>query len=318
MRTIEELEKLYTTTLEGRLTGLEDMRKKIVKTINIILGVVIGTIVLMGILGLLGFGIIVVIFLGIVLGIALTHGKMKRYRAAFKSQVVAEVIHLIDDSWTYDSERHIPLNDYHTSKLFTHGVDRHSGDDYVKGRIDKTDFEFSELHTEYKKVTTDSKGRTQTSWHTIFKGLFFHADFNKHLKGETLVLPDTAQRLFGKFGQSLQKMSGRGELVKMEDVEFEKQYVVYGSEQIEPRYILTPVMMEKMVQLRKQYGHELHFSFVGTRVYCAVSITKNMFEPRIFKSGANFEDIKEIHHYIALIEVLVHEMNLNTRIWTKE
>ena len=318
MKSLEELRKIYDSTLKDRLEGLEAERKDILKRIMIAALIILGVLIIMGVMGLFGIGMIFVIVIGFIISAVVISGKMSRYRQSFKDTVVAEIIKLIDESWQYDSNNHIPLSDYHSSKLFTHGVDRHKGDDYVKGIIDKTDFEFSELHTEYKQVTTDSKGNTRTTWHTIFKGLFFHADFNKHLKGETLVLPDTAQRLFGKLGQSFQKMSGRGELVKMEDVEFEKLFVVYGSDQIEPRYILTPAMMEKMTQMRKRYNHDMHFSFRGSRVYCAISITKDMFEPRIFSSGVKFEDVQEIHTYFGLIAVLIQEMNLNTRIWTKD
>ena len=113
-------------------------------------------------------------------------------------------------------------------------------------------------------------------------------------------------------------MSGRGELVKLENVEFEKEFVVYGTDQIEPRYILTPVMMEKMLALIEKYGHVMHFSFIGSRVYCAMSVSKDMFEPRLFSSGVRFEDVQEMHDYFAFIEVIIQEMNLNTRIWTKD
>jgi hypothetical protein len=316
MRSIEELKSLYSTTLEERLKALETQRKKIKKTIFSGAVILLAVFLLAG--SILGEATMFVLIAGIIVIAILVGGKISKYRAAFKKEVVAEIVKLIDESWHYNSDNHVSVADYHSSKIFTNGVDRHKGDDYVKGFIQKTAFEFSELHTEYKTTTTDSKGNTKTSWHTIFKGLFFHADFNKHLKAETLVLPDTAQRLFGKLGQSFQKMSGRGDLVKLENNEFEKLFVVYGSDQIEARYILTPVLMEKMVELKKKYNHHLHFSFVGSRVYCGMSISKNMFEPCIFKSGVRFEDVQEMHDYFAFIEVMIQEMNLNTRIWTKD
>ncbi len=317
MKSLEELRRLYESTLEGRLQELELLRKDVVKTGLMIGAIIVAVMILFGVLGII-VGLVIAFIGGIITLIILTSKKMRKYKLAFKNGVVAEIVKVIDGSWHYNSESHIPLSDYHASKIFTRGVDRHKGDDYVKGTIDKTTFEFSELHTEYKTTTTDSKGNRKTTWHTIFKGLFFLADFNKHLKGETLVLPDTAQKLFGKLGQSLQKMSGRGQLVKMENVEFEKEFVVYGSDQIEPRYILTPVMMEKMLELKRKYKHTMHFSFIGSRVYCGMSISKNMFEPRVFSSGVRFEDVNEMYDYFSLIEVLIHEMNLNTRIWTKD
>ncbi len=50
--------------------------------------------------------------------------------------------------------------------------------------IGYTAVEFSQVHAQYKTESsrTDSDGHTETDehWHTIFKGIFFIADFNKH------------------------------------------------------------------------------------------------------------------------------------------
>ena len=202
--------------------------------------------------------------------------------------------------------------------MFPKSVDRYKGDDLVSGVIEKTDFRVSELHTEYRSESTDSDGNRKTTWHTIFKGLFAHIDFNKEIKGETLVLPDTAEKLFGSFGKKLQSMSSRGKLIKLENVEFEKLFVVYGSDQIEARYILTPTMMEAMVNIVKRYSKEVFFSFIGSRVYFAIGFKDDLFEPRIFKSGVRFKDMQKMNEQFGIIQNIIHEMNLNTRIWTKD
>jgi hypothetical protein len=77
-------------------------------------------------------------------------------------------------------------------------------------------------------------------------------------------------------------------------------------------------MMEAMVQIRKKYKREMYYSFVGSRVYIAMSFAEDLFEPRIFKSGVRFEDMETMSEHFGIIETIVHEMNLNTRIWTKD
>lgn len=323
MRSTEELRQLFDTELEDKLQTLEGKRKK-VRTISIVQVAVFVLALLLFFyagelptptLGYWGGGALIVLFIFILVRFAKLR---KEYVAEFKNNVVTAIVSLINPEWNYVPQGHISPVDYMESKLFTTRYDRYKGDDLVTGAIDKTDFKMSELHTEYKTETTDSEGRRKTEWHTIFKGLFAHMDFNKEIRGETLVLPDTAERLFGRFGKKLQSMSGRGELVNLENPEFEKLFVVYGSDQNEARYILTPTMMEAMVHLAKQYGKNIFFSFRGTRVYFAISVKKDLFEPRIFKSGVNFNDIVEMSHYFSIIEMLIKEMNLNTRIWTKQ
>lgn len=323
MKSIEELQKLFDTELKPNLETLEHQRKSLKKkTIMIIAIVVFFALGILGAQYVPELGIIMfLVFPGIIVIGYLAYKiytEKGKYRSEFKETVVRKIVELINPDWDYEATGHISHGHYKTSKLFPRSVDRYKGDDLVSGAIEKTDFRISELHTEYKSESTDSEGRRETTWHTIFKGLFAHIDFNKDIKGETMVLPDTAEKMFGSFGKRFQKMSGRGKLIQMENVEFEKEFVVYGSDQIEARYILTPTMMEAILNLAKQFGKKVQFSFIGSRVYFAMEFKKDLFEPRIMSSGIQFEDMKRMNDQFSIIETIIHEMNLNTRIWTKE
>ncbi len=319
MESLENLKELYTSKLSHELKSLESFRKEIV--FRLIISILI---FLTGILLIItGIGTQVLFVLGLVfiflfiVSLWFTNKKFKRYKIDFKNNVVKKIVELIDAKWKYEPGSFINQSEYVQSGLFKKPWDRYRGDDLIYGVIDKTDFRLSELHTEYKTVTVDSKGQRTEHWHTIFKGLFAHADFNKEIKGKTLVLPDVAERIFGKFGQKLQKIGSKGQLVKLENIEFEKYFVVYSDDQIEARYILTPRMMEAIVNIRNQLRKEIYISFIGSRVYLAISFTKNLFEPRILRSGVKYADIVQMYHQFNIISVIINEMNLNTRIWTK-
>jgi hypothetical protein len=77
-------------------------------------------------------------------------------------------------------------------------------------------------------------------------------------------------------------------------------------------------MMEAMIRIVEVYGKKVYFSFIGSRVYFAIMISRDLFEPRIFTSGVRFEDVERMNRNFGIIETLIHEMNLNTRIWTKD
>ena len=324
MKSIEELRALYENELKDKLRLLEKKRLKVRNKFIILIAVVIVAVACFifaseqqGLSFLNYIGVLAII--GLIVLFVIANKAKGEYRKAFKENVVRAIVNLINTEWSYNPDGCISSEEYTRSKLFTKRYDRYKGDDLVTGAIDKTDFRISELHTEYKTETRDSKGNTKTTWHTIFKGLFAHLDFNKEIKGETLVLPDTAERLFGNFGKKLQSWtSGSRELIKMENREFEKLFVVYGTDQIEARYILTPAMMEAMIRIVEVYGKQVFFSFIGNRVFFAISIREDLFEPRIFSSGVKFEDIEKMNRHFGIIETLIQELNLNTRIWTKE
>jgi hypothetical protein len=317
------LKSLYDNALKEKLSALESTRKTILKryflTFLLLAGLFAANYFVIGLNPHISLVVIVVAasVAFLIYFVYVTVKQKQNYRKTFKSDVVAELVNLINPDWQYMFDFCMNQESYQQSGLFPHQYDRYTGDDFVTGKIDKTDFQFSELHTQYKQVTYGSKGQRQEHWVTIFKGLFMHADFNKNFSGTTYVLPDTAERLLGSFGQSLQKLSGRGNLVKLENVEFEKRFVVYSSDQVESRYILTPAIMEAMVNLDSRFDGDIYFSFVGSRVYFAKSLSTELFEPNILRSGVNFGDMKEMFDLFGLISALVQELNLNTRIWTK-
>jgi hypothetical protein len=319
MRSLEELGNYYNTALMPELLVLEEQRKRVLKKVCLVNGIVILVVVAIAATLIINkIEVQAVFFLGFV-GIVAILGVYKwlsrDYVKNFKSGVIEKIVEFIDPNLKYQREACIPSVDFVKSKIFNRTPDRHRGDDYVSGTIGKTKIEFSEIHSEY--VTRNSKGRSQ--WHTIFKGLFFVGDFNKHFKGITVVLPDTVEKLFGGFGNFLQKMnSSKGNLIKLEDAEFEKEFAVYSGDQVEARYILSTSLMKRIVDFKKKTGRKIFMSFVGSKIYVAISFSKDLFEPRVFKTIIDFEQVIEYYQDLELAIGIVEDLNLNLRIWTKE
>jgi len=254
--------------------------------------------------------------------------KADAWRRAFKERVMYHLVKYFNPNLQYHPHGSISPREYELSMLFHNSPDpdRYQGEDLIEGVIDKTDIRLSELHTQYKQVTYDSKGRRHEQWITIFRGLFISADFHKHFQGITLVLPDTEQSWLGGFGQWLQSLSAKlgnqpGELVKMEDPEFERLFKVFSTDQIEARYILTPSMIRRILEFRARTNAPVRLSFIASRVFIAIPTAHNYFEPPSFFAPANkLLEPETLAHYFEELRfalAVVDELNLNTRIWTK-
>ncbi|MDD3463131.1 MAG: DUF3137 domain-containing protein [Sulfurospirillaceae bacterium] len=262
-----------------------------------------------------GFELLVLnVFLGTLVFGFLYRNEVAGFKSLFKDQIIEKIVHFIDDSLRYDKNGFISEGEYTKSMLFTKSYDRYRGDDLVSGMLDKTSIKFSDIHTEYE--TKDKDGKTH--WHTIFQGLFFIADFHKDFNGKTVVLPDFAQRVFGGIGSWMQSLGkSKGELVKMDDPEFEKEFVVYG-EQIESHYILSHSMMERILNFKKKTHKNVYISFIDSKIYVAVDYRKELFEPVIYKSLLEFGQIKGYFEMMEMFVGIVEEFRLNTRVWSKE
>jgi len=240
------------------------------------------------------------------------------YRKEYKEKIIARIAGYADEGLVYSPEGFIPKEEFIRSRIFNLSCDKYSGEDYFRGRIGKTDIEFSEVTAKHRNINGTGKNRSE-DYTIILKGLFIIADFNKNFKTHTIVLPDTAEKLFGKFGQTLQSVSfGRGELIRLEDPRFEKEFCVYGEDQVEARYILTPSLMERILAYRKKWNSRVYLSFLDSKVYIAIYMYRNLFELRPFKPAADYSFLEENLRFLTLLTGIVEDLNLNTRIWTKE
>lgn len=239
------------------------------------------------------------------------------YRSAFKARLVAPLIRAYNKDFVYDANGSINRKDFATARLFReHATDALVSEDVVTGRIGRTSFRFGEVDARYVTQRTRSGKKTRRET-TFFRGLFFVADFNKHFKGETYVLPDRAERWFGRFGKSLQSVQKRyDEVVRLEDPEFEKLFKVCGTHQIEARYILSAALMQRISEFRLRSGYKMRLGFVNDRLYLAIH-TGDLFEPRLLRSIANPKLYRQFWDDIALFSGIVEDLNLNTRIWSK-
>ena len=258
------------------------------------------------------FQILIGVFALIVISIA-----SRKYRLNFKNKIVLKIAAFVDENLVYSPEGFVSRDEFSNSAIFQKSCNNFTGEDHFKGKIGKTAIEFSEVVARHES-TSGTGSNKKKQYTTIFKGVFFVADFNKHFAGYTLVLPDTAEKILGKFGQNLQAFSSRGELIKLEDPEFEKEFCVYASDQVEARYILSPSLMQRIVEFKRKWDTKVYLSFRDSKVYIAIKMDKNLFETRLFKSIVDYNFIEENIRFLVLLTGIVEDLNLNTRIWSKD
>jgi hypothetical protein len=108
------------------------------------------------------------------------------------------------------------------------------------------------------------------------------------------------------------------DIVKLENMEFSKSFVTYSTDQIEARYILTPSMMERLCKLNDKTRDTISLSFNGSYIFIAFPLSKDYFEPPVFKTLLDGKFLEEDLEVIRFMYGIVAELDLNTRIWTKQ
>lgn len=253
----------------------------------------------------------------VVVGFILVSLTSKKYRLDFKSKIITKITDFADEGLAYAPEGTVSQVEFNNSAIFQKSCNSFKGEDYFQGTLGKTAIEFSEVFARHM-TTSGAASKRKTHYSTIFKGVFFVADFNKHFKTHTLVLPDNCNELFGKLGQKLQSIIHmRGQPVDLEDPEFEKEFCVYADDQVEARFILSPALMQRIVAFKRKWNTKVYLSFRDSKVYIAINLKQNLFETRLFKTIVDYDFIKENIRFLELLIGIVEDLNLNTRIWTK-
>ncbi len=313
MKSLSEITDFYYTNLHPVLKELEKRRENVKSRILMVFGVVL----------LMDFMVFSyaknhldwLFFTNVaILGFAYKFLKQD-YTKEFKDRVIKPLISAIDENLNYSKDEHVQEFKFISSQLFATTPDRLEGNDYISGDVDGVGIELSDIHAQKRHL--DSKGKE--SWSTIFKGLFIICEFNKKFSARTLVLPDVAQSSFGDLvgGWFQSHNSARGELVKMDNPEFEKKFVVYGSDQIEARYILTHSLMKRLLEFRKKSSKNIHVSFIYSHIYIAIDYGRDLFEPSVFKSLLDYKVAMDYVHTLYLAIGIVEELKLNEKLWSK-
>ena len=151
---------------------------------------------------------------------------------------------------------------------------RSTFEDLFHGAYKDAAYDLYEGHLEQR--TTDSKGRTH--YNTVFRGQLIRMAFPRKFLGVTIIRRDAS--VFNVFG------GGEGlKKVGLEDPVFEKAFEVWGTDQVEARYLLHPVLMQRLLDLETSFkGKSLRCAFEGGDFLVAIE-GGNLFEPGdLFKS----------------------------------
>lgn len=251
------------------------------------------------------FVLIVLAVIAVIILFGCISAKSAILSAFYKKEVVAEIIRAFCPGATFSPERGISESVFENCGLFA-SPDRYHAEDLIQGCLGKTTFSCSEVHAEERRTQTTKNG-VRHYWVDIFRGFLFIADFHKDFQGETVIRRN-----------SLFKIGMGASRVKMENPDFEKVFDVFSSNQVEARYLITPSMMERMLKLDSIFKGGITISFRHSTILVAIPDSKNRFEASVWTSLNDRSLVESDFALLRSLLAIVEELNLNTRIWSKE
>lgn len=282
----------------------------------IIIGIIMGISIVVTLLCSMKFYyIIIILFLELIFSIItlsiikyIVNGKdIKIFKEKFDKEIkgtfVLKLFRQFFENLDYNFEKGFSEEDIQNYGMLYTG-DRFYSNDYISGTYKNIKFEQSDIQIEVKNEEKDEEGNKKIEWDTIFMGKLMIFEFNKEFKADVQVL----SRYFAASTLPWNKLFSK---VKMEDIEFNKSFVVYANNEHDAFYILTPQFMEKIKAITKKLNCSVMFGFSNNKLHIAINNYEDSFEYSIFEP-INEKKIEEnIVENIKLITNFVDELNLD-------
>ena len=178
--------------------------------------------------------------------------KLRKMEARVKEEVgvalIRDVMDELFDSYDYQPHQRIASSTLRSVSIpGLRPMDRIRGNDYTKGVYQGMNFEMSDIELLEVEQTEDENGHIVEEEKQLFSGLWLICDFSKTLDATITVSP--------RIRFSLQKG------VAMESESFNREFVVRGNSEHDIYYVLTPILMERILALKKRLKCSLYFCF---------------------------------------------------------
>lgn len=270
--------------------------------------VLLGSIALTVVLGLTLGAAAIAGFALLIVSAILTAKWNKAYTTFFKENLVRSVLSEVFTDMTFTPSAGIAESVVYGTGMVRQG-DIFSSNDLITGTYNGVAFSQSDVHIE--EESTDSEGHTTTT--TLFRGRWMIFEFNKEFRCELQVVSRwfSASRRKGLFARKENRM----QRLEFENEQFNKEFHVYGQNQEEAFYLLTPHMMESLLRLRQGMKAPVMLMFVGGVLHIAVQNNKDAFEANVFGKCDPERDRARILADTRVITDFVDEMNLDRDIY---
>jgi hypothetical protein len=259
--------------------------------------------IVMTVLGFLtipiGIGIIFLIMA--IVGIVKANNAEKYYKTNYSKKILDFLFK--DNEYTFDEQGKIDERKFRDSQIgLRRNYDYYRGEDLLTINIPNDDGSRSNNNLnlcdlKVTKIEGDDDGGSREV--NVYSGVFGYVDFPFQFKCSMSINTN-----YRKYGVKFEKVS-------LEDIVFNKKFDVHSNDQVEARYILTPEMMEKLMELNKKIG-KIYLVIVDNKMYFGFPGI-DLFELKKVNNVENLFD--DFYNHVSIILSIVNEIKSNNKVF---
>lgn len=272
------------------LNELENERQKV---LGFYLKLLMGTIGLGFITALLTDAIAGTIVGSLAFCVGLLFTGRRKFVNHFKSKVLTSIFNQTFGKCEFHFNDGFSKDDVFATELTNYGNTYHS-DDLIKGEYRGIPFERADVAI--RQVQSTGKSVMVIP---IFVGqwMIFSLPYKK-FDSTTKVVENEFFKASNPTGNFFNKI--KVEKMETESIPFNDKFSIFTNNEQDAFYLLTPVMMEKLLELEKKYD-KVRIGFINGQVHVLLATNKNQFEPSV-SSKIDDEYINELQSQANIIK----------------
>ncbi len=251
---------------------------------------------------LLGFSVITLFFMGLILNMS-KRSKRDELAIEFKNTIIKPKIKAMYPGVEYYPEKGLPNKTFADSKLISieSTLKVYSSSDLIVGDIHGVSLKACDA--EVIPMSSD-----RALYNTNFCGRFYEFDFFKEFKSNLILLQP---------GQKKPLLYQEYKEIDYESYDFNIEYKIFSNDSHEAFYIITPHLMERLMELDKMFKDQISFSFNNSKLYIAIDKGQRFLDTSFF---TQFDESKvnDMLENLSEIENVIEFLNLDNTIFKKK
>lgn len=100
----------------------------------------------------------------------------------------------------------------------------------------------------------------------------------------------------------------------LEDIEFEKKFNTYSTNQVEARYLLTTLFMKRFENLKTSFkAKNIRAEFIGKELIVLIQVDKDMFQMGSITKETTFSTFIDMANEICSVLAISKQLNLDSK-----
>lgn len=195
--------------------------------------------------------------------------QFKKISMIYKKQYLSNIIKEVYPGSTFQPELGFNQDEIYASKLLRK-ADRYYSEDLITGQYQDITFRSADIRLQEWRST----GKSATLV-TVFLGRVYQFSFPEAFPTNMVIMKHQIGSGFG-FNQYHK--------IKTESVEFHEEFDVYAKNELKSFEMLTPPIMERLIEMNRKYYEKIRFSFVKNDLYISIDNRVDTLDIKLFQT----------------------------------